>query len=99
MRREILEVESTCLNIGGRIGAGKRQAQPMSGWATVAISRPTKSDVKEAIINQLNDLTAILPTAPPDEPRLAIPETIVAKTNGAMIILIIRRKISEPIVK
>jgi hypothetical protein len=50
-------------------------------------------------MNQASDLTAIRPTAPPLAPRLEIPETMVANTSGAMIILIIRRKMSDTMAK
>jgi len=50
-------------------------------------------------MNQARDLRAIRPTAPLLAPRLEIPDTMVANTSGAMIILIIRRNISDRIPK
>ncbi len=46
-------------------------------------------------MNQPSAFAAIRPTAPPEAPRLVMPDTMVAKTSGAITILMSRRKTSD----
>ena len=67
------------------------RAIPEPGWIRCTITRPTVSETIEARRNQAIALTPTRPTAAASS-MCAMPATRVAKTRGAMIILIIRRK-------
>ncbi|MNE89250.1 hypothetical protein D3C80_1866420 [compost metagenome] len=56
-------------------------------------SMPSAREKNEALTNQTIERRPIRPTEP-ELPKLLIPATNVAKTRGAIIILIIRRKMS-----
>ncbi|MNV58867.1 hypothetical protein D3C71_1512610 [compost metagenome] len=63
------------------------------GWNRLTSSRPSSSDTAEAAMNQTMARKPMRPTALASL-MLARPDTRVANTSGAMIILIMRRKIS-----
>ena len=78
--------------------SGSGRASPAPGWKRLAAISPRESETTEAVRNQPMDRAATRPTERVS-PKLAMPETMVAKTSGAMIILIKRRKMSVASVK
>ncbi|MNE02065.1 hypothetical protein D3C81_993490 [compost metagenome] len=78
------------------VGNAKSKAAP--GWKKLANPIPIASDTNEAVINQVIDLSVILPIDV-DFPIDTMPATIVANTSGAIIILIKRKKMSEIMLK
>ncbi len=77
-------------------GSGRPRLAP--GWKMLATRKPSDRETIEAVRNQPMAKPATRPTALVS-PKLAMPDTMVAKTSGAMIILISRRKMSVPMVK
>ena len=77
-------------------GSGSEIASP--GRSRLAITRPISSEHSEAPRNQTSALPPMRPTVLPS-PMPARPATRVASTSGAMIILIMRRKMSVRIEK
>ena len=75
-------------------GSGSPRFSP--GLSRLAITRPSTSEMSEAVKNQAS---ALLNTRPTDEalPMWAMPTTSVENTSGAISILISRRKMSEKI--
>ena len=65
----------------------------LPGWVRLAISRPSVSEISEAPMNQASARVPIRPTVR-ESPMVDMPAARVANTRGAMIILIMRRKIS-----
>ena len=60
------------------------------GCSRLTITRPSRSETKEALTNQPMVFAKMRPSREP-EPMWAMPPTSVANTSGAMIILIRRR--------
>ena len=60
------------------------------GSSRLTMIRPSSSEMKDALTNQPMVLAKMRPSLEP-EPIWAMPPTSVAKTRGAMIILIRRR--------
>ncbi|KKJ07875.1 hypothetical protein XF14_07410 [Burkholderia gladioli] len=74
------------------------RCRPAPGCSALAKASPISSDTKEAHRNHSTVRRPIRPTSrPPSMP--ASPDTRVANTSGAMIILISRRKMSVRIEK
>ena len=63
------------------------------GWKILTRARPSSSEMAEAAMNQIMARMPMRPTALASL-MLARPVTRVANTSGAMIILIMRRKMS-----
>ena len=61
------------------------------GWKKFAKPIPMASETNEAVINQVIDLSVMLPIEV-DLPIDTMPHTIVANTNGAIIILMRRKR-------
>ena len=80
----------------GAVGIGKFIPTPV--WKKLASPKPNKREMNDAPINQLIAFKVILPKAE-DLPIEIMPETIVANTNGAMIILINLKNTSVKILK
>jgi len=72
-------------------GSGMFSAAP--GCSTLANRQPSSREMMAAVTNHRMALPPTRPTALLS-PMLAMPETTVLKTSGAMIILIRRRKMS-----
>ncbi len=76
--------------------SGSGKFKPTPGLSKLTITRPKASDTSEAVMNQA---IALIPTRPTVwlSPILAMPTTSVENTNGAIIILIRRKKMSVKI--
>ena len=71
---------------------------PAPGWNKLAKPMPSKSEINDAPMNQLMAFKVIDPREE-DFPIETRPETIVAKTKGAIIILINLKNTSVTILK
>ncbi|MCY1313027.1 hypothetical protein D9M70_635110 [compost metagenome] len=73
--------------------SGMAMFRSAPGWKRLTRSIPRASEKTDALTNQAMERRPIRPTEL-ELPRLLMPPTRVAKTSGAMIILIMRKKIS-----
>jgi hypothetical protein len=80
------------------VTGGKGRPRPTPGWNRLTNRRPSESETRLASTNQPIDRAPIRPSAEVS-PICAMPATSVPKINGAMIILIRRRKMSVRIEK
>ena len=78
--------------------SGSARLRSAPGWNTLTSSSPSSSDRKDALTNHSMARRPMRPTARPSV-MLARPDTSVAKTSGAMIILIRRRKMVVTMLK
>ena len=78
--------------------SGSASESPLPGCSTFASTMPSSSETSDAVMNHKSALPPMRPTALAS-PMPAIPDTTVAKTSGAMMTLISRRKTSERIEK
>ena len=78
--------------------SGNGNARFAPGCSRSTMMRPSPSDTSDARMNQSSAFTPMRPTAAAS-PMVAMPATSVAKTSGAMIILMSRKKMSVTTLK
>src|ERR1035437_4573763 len=92
-KRKVLKFNDLVARLVTASAAGNGIPRPVPGCMILARKQPRRSEMIEAVMNQSRDFA---PTRPTDllSPMLAMPETTVLNTRGAMIIFIRRRKMS-----
>lgn len=88
-----LRVKSPVFRPAVAAASGSARFRCAPGWKMLTSARPSSSEMAEAAMNQNMARRPMRPTALASL-MLARPDTRVANTRGAMIILIMRRKMS-----
>ncbi|MCY1544303.1 hypothetical protein D9M68_801780 [compost metagenome] len=91
--RKALSVKSPVFRPEEALTSGSVMFRCAPGWKILTSNSPSSSEMAEALMNQIMARMPMRPTALASL-MLARPVTRVANTKGAMIILIMRRKMS-----